>query len=75
MLRKFRAHVSDDRGNTWHKTRAVGWVINDIKGVDGPTGYVVAIDIGDMMVDVELPARILKLILKDVKKVAEDAPS
>lgn len=69
MLRRFRAHISRDKGITWTKTRAVGWAIRDIKGEDEKTGYVVALDIGDILVDVEVPLRVLKLLVKDAGKV------
>lgn len=71
MLRRFKAHASHDKGTTWSKTRAVGWAINDVKGEDDEFGYVVAVslDSGDTMIDVEIPLRVLKLLVKDVGKI------
>lgn len=71
MLRRFRAHASRDKGTTWSKVRAVGWAIADIKGEDEPFGYVVAasLDNGDTMIDVEIPLRVLQLLVKDVGKI------
>jgi len=69
--RRFKAHLSRDGGITWKKARATGWPITDIatKQKNGNLfGYVFAIDIGDVMIDIELPERMLKLILKDVAK-------
>lgn len=67
--RRFKAHMSKDKGVTWKKARATGWPITDITSVkDNPFGFVFAIDVGDMMIDVEIPERMLKIILKDVEE-------
>jgi|KBSSwiStaDraftv2_1062776.scaffolds.fasta_scaffold483014_2 hypothetical protein len=69
MKRRFKARGSLDRGNTWKQARSTGWPITDINAKDDEHyGYVIAVDIGDTMVDVKIPERMLKLILKDVTK-------
>jgi hypothetical protein len=76
MKRRFKARGSLDRGNTWKQARATGWPITDIKEKDGgPYGYDVAVDIGDTMIDVKIPQRILRLIMKDIEKtrIEQDA--
>lgn len=74
--RRFKAHASHDKGVTWSKARATGWPITDIVSKDPKAthGYVFALDIGDILVDVEVPERMLKLILRDVadKKLFDD---
>lgn len=74
--RRFKAHFSKDKGITWSKARATGWPITDIVSKDpkATNGYVLALDIGSILVDVEVPERMLKLILKDVvqKKLFDD---
>lgn len=69
VKRRFKAKVSKDKGLTWKKARGTGWTITDITSVkDNPFGYVFIVDMGDMMVDIEVPERMLKIILKDVEE-------
>lgn len=73
MARRFNVAVSNDRGDTWKRSKAAsGWAVGDLKAPE-EFGYVIAIDYGDTMLDVEIPERVLKLMLKDVVKAVKDA--
>jgi hypothetical protein len=74
MKRRYTARGSLDKGNTWKKANSTGWPITDINEKDDHFGYVIAVDMGDIMIDVKIPERILRLILRDIerKKVFDD---
>lgn len=74
MARRFGVVISRDGGETWKRNKsATGWPISDVKAKEQPNdyGYTVIVDIGDTMVDVEIPERVLRLMMKDVQKLAE----
>ena len=69
--RKFDGQLSEDQGHTWRKIRAVGWAISDVKGeeLEDDYGYAIALDYDGTMVDVGIPERMFKLMIKDINKL------
>lgn len=74
--RKFEAYVSNDTGNTWTKVRSAGWAISDAHAEEQEDdwGFVIALTWDGTMVDIGIPERMIKMMIKDVEKlkVSED---
>ena len=71
--RTFDAWLSTDKGQTWKKVRSTGWPISDIQAQELPDdyGYAIVIDKGDIMVDIGVPEKMFKLMVKDIDKLKQ----
>ncbi len=70
-MRRFDAAKSTDNGNTWSKIKASGWAISDVhdQELEDDYGFLIALTLGDTMIDVGIPEKMFKLMIKDVEKL------
>ena len=67
--RRFNASISQDRGDSWKKAISTGWAVFDEQ--EEEYGFNLTIDHGDILTDVELTEKQLRLMGKDINRLKE----